>query len=217
VPDQCAPDAWRVLKGFDISIQAVLFDLGGVIVTFKDPPYFAELLNCTEDPNFMERWNASPTVAAYESGKLDRTSFADGIIREFSLGCSADDFLQGFLDWPDGLFDGAEMLVRSLPLDLKCGCLSNTSELHWESQKQIREIRGLFEYPFLSFEMGLMKPDPAIYVRAAEILETPPENILFFDDRADNVEGALSAGFQAYQVHGADAAQEIINGYDFGD
>jgi putative hydrolase of the HAD superfamily len=62
-----------------------------------------------------------------------------------------------------------------------------------------------FTHNTWSHALNLAKPEPAIYRHAAEGLRTPPENILFIDDRTENIEAALAAGMQAihYTTHNA--------------
>jgi putative hydrolase of the HAD superfamily len=62
-----------------------------------------------------------------------------------------------------------------------------------------------FTHNTWSHALNLAKPEPAIYRHAAEGLRTPPENILFIDDRIENIEAALAAGMQAihYTTHDA--------------
>jgi HAD superfamily hydrolase (TIGR01509 family) len=52
--------------------------------------------------------------------------------------------------------------------------------------------------------VGLRKPGLAIYKRALDVLGRPAERILFIDDRAENVAGALSAGMKGIQFVGED-------------
>jgi HAD superfamily hydrolase (TIGR01509 family) len=49
----------------------------------------------------------------------------------------------------------------------------------------------------------LRKPEPAIYRRALDILGSPPERVLFIDDREENIAGARNAGMRAIQFKGA--------------
>ena len=80
----------------------------------------------------------------------------------------------------------------------RIGVLSNTSCEHWDYVNgRFPEIMGLFPLHALSCSLRLMKPDPAIYQRAAELCETPPGEIFFTDDRADNVAAAKQAGWDA--------------------
>jgi putative hydrolase of the HAD superfamily len=46
-----------------------------------------------------------------------------------------------------------------------------------------------------SYALELAKPEPAIYLKTAEALDTQPENILFIDDREENVAAAAALGF----------------------
>ncbi len=57
----------------------------------------------------------------------------------------------------------------------------------------------LVERLFISGELGLVKPDPAIYATIRDELGVPPERIAFIDDRPHNVAGAEAAGWQAHQ------------------
>jgi putative hydrolase of the HAD superfamily len=56
-----------------------------------------------------------------------------------------------------------------------------------------------FNHHTWSYTLNIAKPEAAIYVHAAEGLHTPPANILFIDDRAENIEAALAVGMQAIQ------------------
>ena len=49
----------------------------------------------------------------------------------------------------------------------------------------------------LSFEVGAVKPEPAIYLRCLESLGVEPGEALFVDDRRENVEAARSLGMDA--------------------
>ena len=51
---------------------------------------------------------------------------------------------------------------------------------------------------FFSWSFGIKKPDPAIYRRAARILEVSPSSAVFIDDKAHNVAGAEAAGLTAF-------------------
>ncbi len=56
----------------------------------------------------------------------------------------------------------------------------------------------------VSGEEKLLKPDPAIYYRALDRFRLRPDQALFVDDRAINVEGALAVGMHAHLFAGAD-------------
>ena len=57
-----------------------------------------------------------------------------------------------------------------------------------------------------SADVGLMKPDPAIYARADAEFGTRPGEVVFFDDKAENVEAARAHGWAAHVWEGPAAA-----------
>ncbi|MCD2186548.1 HAD-IA family hydrolase [Actinomycetospora soli] len=63
-----------------------------------------------------------------------------------------------------------------------------------------------FETLVFSAEVGLVKPDPAIYAAADAAYGTTPGECVFFDDRPPNVEAARAHGWTAHVWDGPDAA-----------
>jgi len=72
-----------------------------------------------------------------------------------------------------------------------------------------------FDHITWSYALGMAKPEPAIYLKTAEALDTPPENILFIDDREDNIQAAATLGFQTivYTNHAAFVQEMQARGY----
>jgi putative hydrolase of the HAD superfamily len=54
------------------------------------------------------------------------------------------------------------------------------------------------DYWFVSASMGVTKPDQPVFYRVEEVLELPPDEIAFIDDRPANVHAAREAGWQAH-------------------
>jgi putative hydrolase of the HAD superfamily len=84
---------------------------------------------------------------------------------------------------------------------LRLGILSNTNETHWDFIVSGRYTLfcNYFDCYALSFRVGELKPEPAIYRAAAELAQVSPQEIFFVDDREENVVGARDAGFDAVQ------------------
>ncbi|MDQ1467832.1 MAG: glucose-phosphatase, partial [Actinomycetota bacterium] len=112
--------------------------------------------------------------------------------------------------WPGGPLPGADALLQSVQRAMPAGCLSNTNALHWADQFSRWPILDAFDYLFLSFELGIVKPDRAVFDRVAQLLPAPPSRILFLDDNSLNIDGAVAAGFAAVQVRGVDEARAAL-------
>lgn len=84
------------------------------------------------------------------------------------------------------------------------GILSNTCAMHWEHcRRRFSILQSLFGTFALSYLIGTMKPDAAIFQAAAELAGCRPAEILYFDDMPQHVEGARTAGFDAVQFTSA--------------
>lgn len=69
---------------------------------------------------------------------------------------------------------------------------------------------GLFEEVLASHHLGVRKPDPAFYERLCGRIDREPDEVLFVDDREDNVEAAVDAGLRAHLFAGADDLRERL-------
>ena len=133
-----------------MATRAVLFDLGGVLIELGGVEHFGRLIGTGDEEKIWRTWLTSTWVRRYERGLCTRHEFAAGMREEHSLGLAEDEFLDLFLSWPRGLFDGAEQLVSSLTTEITPACLSNTNELHWGEQRDAEVLHRLFETRFLS-------------------------------------------------------------------
>lgn len=67
-----------------------------------------------------------------------------------------------------------------------------------------------FDVLVFSCDHGLAKPDPAIYAAADRAYGTRPDDVVFFDDRVDNVDVARTHGWDAHVWTGADDALAVL-------
>ena len=71
-----------------------------------------------------------------------------------------------------------------------------------------------FDRPYISGHLRMAKPDPAIFAHVEETSGIAPENLLFTDDRADNIAAARARGWSTHLFDGPDnwAARLIEDG-----
>lgn len=191
-------------------IDCVVFDLGGVLVELGGVRDFGDMIGEPDDERVWARWLGSSWVRDYERGFCSSDAFARGMIEQFELDGTSDEFIERFRAWPRGLFDGAYRLVETLASTVRVACLSNTNEIHWSRQADALRLAELFPTRFLSHELGLIKPDRDIYDYVADRLEIEVSSILFLDDNQLNVDAARDTGWQAARVQGPRAARECL-------
>ena len=82
-------------------------------------------------------------------------------------------------------------------------------EIDYEKLKQNFDT-SIFDKMFLSFELDMLKPYDDIYQYVISILDTKPQNIYFFDDNRENVEGAIRNGINAFQSTGLNIKEKVL-------
>ena len=194
-----------------MTIEVVLFDLGGVLVDIGGIGDLAVFAGESSEDELWRRWLECPWVRSFERGHCDADAFSRGMVDSWSMSVDPEVFLETFASWPRGLLPGAGELVRSISSSIRVGCLSNTNALHAERHWAEFGIADLFEDRFLSHEIGLLKPDLAAFEYVVEALGCPAERILFLDDNQINVDGARAAGLRSERTRGVVEARAILS------
>jgi putative hydrolase of the HAD superfamily len=191
-------------------VDLVLFDLGGVLIEVSGVRAMLELTGIEREADLWRRWLTCRWVRCFESGRCSAAEFAAGVVADWQLELSPAAFLEAFQEWPTGPLPGAAELVAQTRARVATGCFSNTNALHWHGHIAAWPLAGLFDHRFLSFELGVLKPDTAAFAQVAGLLEVPAERVLFLDDNAVNVAGAAAAGFQAARATGVGEARQRL-------
>ncbi len=180
------------------SDRVVLFDLGGVLVENTGEQGLWSLLPYQlSREEIWARWLASDAVRRFECGQISPEVFAARFIEEWRLEVGPAAFIESFVTWPRGLFDGAAALVRNLRARHCVACLTNNNALHWA---RFPELPALFDASFASHLTGLLKPDPEAFEHVLRELDVRADQVYFLDDLAQNVEAARKVGMRAVQV-----------------
>ena len=197
-------------------MEFLYFDLGNVLLFFdhrRACRQMAEVAGAAEDLV----WNVvfeSGMELQYEAGAISSQQFYDAFCRQTGtqpnyqrLATAASDIFEVNLP--------VKALVGHLvAAGYRLGLLSNTNEMHWDylSDDRYGLIPGVFEHVVLSYKVKSIKPDPGIFLAAADLARVPPQKIFYVDDIAGHVEAARAVGFDAVQYTTAPAlAQELRN------
>ncbi len=192
-------------------IEAVLLDLGGVLIEIVGADRMLAWSPALPDMATMwNRWLASPTVRAYETGRLPRAAFARGVIDEFGLDVDAETFLAEFARWPRRMFEDTPALLEDLRRRFRIASLSNTNELHWERFERDWGLSSRFHANFPSYAVGRLKPDADYFEHVLAALGVAPGNALFLDDHPVNVAAAAKVGLVARQALGPQGVRDAL-------
>jgi putative hydrolase of the HAD superfamily len=184
-------------------IQAVLFDYGMVLSGPPDPAAWQRIktiTGLTEDLMHREYWAYRH---AYDRGDLNAAAFwhktATGAGISITPAQLAD-LIAADTDYWSTLNPPMLAWVHRLQqAGIRTGILSNMPDAMETGLRARHKWIESFDHQTWSHAVNLAKPELAIYRHAAEGLNTPPANILFIDDRAENIEAAIASGMQAIQ------------------
>jgi len=187
-------------------IRACVFDMGRVLVDFCHERMLRQMaVVCRCDPAALREYlMESGLLLRYECGEFTEAQM-HGFFEEFlgyriprdELDRAASDI---FTDKPEML----PLLQQLRQHGLKLVLLSNTSRNHFEFIRPRFPFVELFDAYVLSYEVGVLKPDPAIYQAAVATAGCLPEECFFTDDIAENINGAQACGLQAVQFEHRD-------------
>jgi len=190
-------------------VENVLFDIGGVLLHIEYLRAVRKVLpkcdaaKCLNFDRIFTLVGRDPVIAEYETGRIDTAGFFErfreltgyrGTIGEFSDA------------WQSILSENGPMLnfAREISDRFETFLATNTSELL--SIQWLREHFPAIDFlrdAAASYELGVMKPDPEFYRKAAARFGVRPETCLFIDDRPENVAGAAEFGFTAVRYRNA--------------
>jgi HAD superfamily hydrolase (TIGR01509 family) len=193
-------------------IEYIVFDVGGVLVELAGASTLFEWTGDRfgSEAELYEAWICCPAVQEFERGHCSVDKFSKAVVNELGLPVTPADFLEEFVRWPNGLLEGAASLLDQLKEFHKVACLSNTNELHWMNQKDASYLNTVFDQMFLSYRMGMVKPDLEIYDSMIELIRVPPHKVLFLDDNQINVDAAKQSGLRAYRVRGVGETRAVL-------
>lgn len=187
----------------DDSIEIIIFDLGGVLVTWKG---IEGLRDFSGGKMTMEEsrlfWLHSKWVREFGRGRCSAVEFVEGILSELDFSVSHEQIMEAFLEWDRGPMPGAGELLQDLRGHYRLACLSNNEEIHWNRLKSEFQVDRFFDKCYLSHEIGMIKPDPEIYRYVKEDLGIDPSGILFFDDNPECADAARESGMRAFVTRG---------------
>lgn len=185
------------------SIKALLFDMGGVVVTVHFDKLFqawadSSSLTATEIKDLFE---FDEVYEQHERGLVDASEFFAHQRKKLQLTGTDEQLAEG---WNTVI--GAEITQSMDAIDtvndrIPTFGFTNTNRTHqiyWEAH--FPRLGSLFQKLYASSEIGLRKPDAEAFNHILDEVGIQPDELLFFDDSIENIEGAKKLGIQTVLV-----------------
>ena len=191
----------------DHDIRAIFFDFGGVILKTFDG---------VDHPGIEERFGLEPKslrlmvyrdsrYADFQVGKCTYDEWVASIRASLDAQVpeKAAEILQAYFESEHSLNPDMVALVQRLHGRFTLGIISNTVPgMETRMQEQIPDLIRLFDIRIGSGDVGLAKPDPAIFHHAMEKAKVSPSQSVFTDDYYKHSDAARELGMHAFHFTG---------------
>ena len=199
-----------------LALRAVIFDYGKVLTGPPDPAAYAELQRITGlSADSLDRvyWKDR---RAYDEGKLTGIRFWRKVVSDAGLDLS-DSAIEELNLWDARMWTRADPAMLAWQLAIKrrgllTAIVSNMGDAVHEHMERELDWLSRFDLLVWSYQLGVAKPDPAIYFFALERLGTRPEETLFLDDKPENVAAAVELGMRGLVFSTVEILREDLAG-----
>lgn len=186
-------------------ISTVFFDLGGVILTnaWDHAERAAAAQRFQLDPAAFEARHAD-LAPAMEAGAISLDEYLDGAVFDQPRPFARGQFI-GFMHSCSAPLPESLAVLQDLAQSGRVRLATLNNEGRDLNQFRIAhfELTRFFSAFCSSCYLGVRKPDAAIYLRALGVLQVPPQDCLFVDDREENLAAPRALGIDSLRFTSA--------------
>lgn len=190
-------------------IEAVVFDVGGVLIDWNPRHLYRKIFDAeAEMEHFLTDVCSHDWNEQADAGRPIAEITAELSARHPEKKALIESYYGRFPEMMKGAHEGTVTLLerlhaRALPLYVLSNFSAETFPLARRRFAFFERFTGLV----ISGEEGMKKPDPRIYAIVTERFDLQPARTLFIDDRADNAQAAIDAGWQAIRFTSPEALE----------
>jgi len=199
-----------------MTIRAVVFDIGGVLERVEDDAWPELWIKRWEARMSLPDGHLMAALAEHEpAGDVVTGGMSEAQMRAMyaeALGLDTEQADEMMAEMWDGYCGELDVELRDFLADLRpaysTAILSNSADGARREEQRRYGFEELVDVIVYSHEVGLAKPDPAVFRLTEERLGVQPHEIVFLDDHDGHVEAARRLGWHA--VHHRSTAESIL-------
>ena len=201
-------------------IKNIIFDLGGVILGIDEQLTFSELRKSGFlDMELLKSPEILDLLSKFDTGVYTAKTFRKKLKAALNVSKMTDEKFDSIwnamlLDIPRERIEAIEKVKKHYKIFLA----SNSNEIHYDlyvRDLQLRfgyqEFDELFNKAYFSFDIHLEKPDPRFFEFILDHEGLNPEETLFIDDTAENIEAAQKLGIKTYHIRRDELVRNLFN------
>lgn len=190
-------------------IKNIIFDLGGVILGIDEQLTINELMKTGfSDIELLNSPEVINLINNFDSGIYVAKTFRKKLKAALGISKMTDEKFDSI--WTAMLLDiSGETIeaIEKVKKHYKIFLGSNADEIHYDLYVRdlqlcfgYHEFDDLFDKAYFSFDIHLIKPDPRFFEFILDHEGLNPEETLFIDDTAENIEAAKRLGIKTYHI-----------------
>ena len=185
------------------SAEALLFDLGGVVIDYDFDIVFTRWAKYA-NRNFADiqsRFSFDHAFEAFERGEIEAADYFNRLRTMLGIDISDRQFEDGWNAVYKGVIPGMPDLLKFACKELPLYAFTNSNHTHkkvWS--KKFSETLSLFKTVFNSSDIGKRKPEPEAFQLIADATGVDFHQMVFYDDLLENINGAKNVGLNTVHV-----------------
>jgi len=192
------------MKDYD-NITNIVFDLGGVIFRLDKELAITRFkeIGVTNVESYLDDYEQKGIFGELESGAISAKQYCEQLSQIAQKELSMDQLEYAWTGYVAELFQrNFDALVKLRNCGYRLALLSNTNPfmMHWALSERFdgngHGLKYYFDHLYLSFEMGMMKPNEEIFKTMLRGEKVPAQQVLFIDDSSRNCAAAASLGIK---------------------
>ncbi len=199
----------QILFAPAMRIRNIILDFGGVIidVDYGKVVQVFQQLGIADFETIYSKQRQSGLFDSFEKGLISETEFRATLRRYLPPGISDEEIDRAWNSMVGTIPQKRMNFLRELATHYRLYLLSNTNIIHTRTiTRRLNQQYGegnferLFQRIYYSFQIGIRKPEEAVYRRVMQENKLSYQETLFIDDSEQHVEGARQAGLLALHL-----------------
>ena len=186
-------------------VRAVLFDIGNVLIEWQPERFFDRVIGVDRRVAFFAAVPILEMNDRVDAGVNFQDAVAGVIVAHPNWADELAMWRDRWIEMASPTIDHSVRLLRALR---RAGhpvfALSNFGNETFQIAQRIYPFLDEFDRRFISAELGMSKPDAAIYQWVEAECAMPQNTLLFTDDRPENIAAARERGWQTHLFDGPD-------------
>lgn len=194
------------------AISAVLFDADGVVIfPWRFARYLEQEFGITRE---MTREFFRGAFEECLTGRADLWDVLPPFLEQWGWQGSLADFTRTWFEEENAVDTRLVSVIRRLRASGYICCLASSQERRRSEYMTTKMgFAEIFDRLFFSHALGVAKPDPAFFRLVMEGLNLNGEQLLFWDDDAQNVDAARRCGWNAELYRSFAACRSTLSRY----